>query len=72
MDETPISDLSLDRLPPDLKAWAIAQGWTELRPVQGKTWDWFGSERHEAHDLIVCAPTATGKTEAVFLLRIPI
>lgn len=67
MDETPISDLSLDRLPPDLKAWAIAQGWTELRPVQGKTWDWFGSERHEAHDLIVCAPTATGKTEAVFL-----
>ena len=67
MDETPISDLSLDRLPTDLKAWAIAQGWTELRPVQGKTWDWFGSERHEAHDLIVCAPTATGKTEAVFL-----
>lgn len=67
MDETPISELSLDRLPTDLKAWAIAQGWTELRPVQGKTWDWFGSERHEAHDLIVCAPTATGKTEAVFL-----
>jgi len=35
--------------------------------VQGKTWNWFRTESLEHHDLIVCAPTATGKTEAVFL-----
>lgn len=67
MTDAPIDDLSLDRLPPDLKAWATAQGWTSLRPVQGKTWDWFATQSPEDHDLIVCAPTATGKTEAVFL-----
>ncbi|MFL7904489.1 DEAD/DEAH box helicase [Azospirillum argentinense] len=60
-------DLSLERLPPDLREWATSERWTALRPVQGKTWDWFDAHELEHHDLIVCAPTATGKTEAVFL-----
>lgn len=62
-----IDDLSLDRLPKDLRSWAKSQGWNELRPVQGKTWDWFDRRDVTSHDLIICAPTATGKTEAVFL-----
>ncbi len=58
---------SLDRLPEDLRTWAFAQGWADLRPVQAKTWDWFRANDLSDHDLLVCAPTATGKTEAVFL-----
>jgi ATP-dependent helicase Lhr and Lhr-like helicase len=61
-----IEDLSLNR-PPDLRAWATEQGWTALHPIQAKTWDWFNVHKPEDHDLIVCAPTTTGKTEAVFL-----
>lgn len=67
MTDADMDDLSLDRLSPDLRAWARGQGWTQLRPIQGKTWDWFGVETSKDRDLIVCAPTATGKTEAVFL-----
>jgi ATP-dependent Lhr-like helicase len=67
MANADIDDLSLDRLPPDLRTWAISQGWMGLRPVQAKAWDWFDGNALADHDLIVCAPTATGKTEAVFL-----
>jgi ATP-dependent Lhr-like helicase len=67
MADAQTDDLSLDRLPSDLRAWATDQDWTALRPVQSKTWNWFDAHEPKDHDLIVCAPTATGKTEAVFL-----
>lgn len=67
MNDAAADELSLDLLPPNLKEWATNQSWTALRPVQGKTWKWFRTEGLDRHDLIVCAPTATGKTEAVFL-----
>lgn len=59
-------DLQLDRLPANLAGWAYSEGWATLRPIQAKCLDWFAVDVHAAQDLIVCAPTATGKTEAVF------
>lgn len=58
---------SFDRLPAELRAWAVERGWGGLRPVQAKAWDWFATNDPTSSDLLVCAPTATGKTEAVFL-----
>lgn len=60
-------DLRLSRLPKSLKNWAKQAKWKELRPIQALCLDWFDADGHESSDLIVCAPTATGKTEAVFL-----
>lgn len=60
-------DLQLDRLPANLVGWANDAGWAALRPIQARCMDWFETDGHHARDLIVCAPTATGKTEAVFL-----
>lgn len=42
------------------------QEWSEPRPIQRKVWSWFTSKEADARDLIVSAPTAVGKTEAIF------
>ncbi|TPN82580.1 DEAD/DEAH box helicase [Mesorhizobium sp. CU2] len=48
-----------------LRDWAAAQSWASLRPIQTKVIEEFAGSPD--HDLLVTAPTATGKTEAVFL-----
>ncbi|MNU46582.1 ATP-dependent RNA helicase DbpA [compost metagenome] len=59
--------MTLDDLPEDLGSWAAGQTWTALRAIQEITWNHFNAPASEDRDLVVCAPTATGKTEAVFL-----
>lgn len=53
-----------DRFHPGVQRWLWTQGWASLRPIQDQTaraiLNWHG-------DLIIAAPTASGKTEAAWL-----
>jgi ATP-dependent Lhr-like helicase len=44
--------------------WAAAEGWTSLRPFQERALEAIVTT---AHDVLICAPTAAGKTEAALL-----
>lgn len=47
-----------------MRRWVWQQDWTELRPIQERA---AGPILDGAHDVIIAAPTAGGKTEAAFL-----
>lgn len=53
-----------DRLAYPLKQYIYEQGWKRLRPIQEAAIQMCYSSDH---NLILCAPTASGKTEAAFL-----
>lgn len=61
------SPSSLDLLPAGFREWAVAAGWASegLRPIQIEAIGWFAGAGEA--DALVCAPTATGKTEAAFI-----
>ena len=61
MDET-INSFSL--LHPDIQRWIYQQKWNELRPAQVEA---IKLIRKTKNNLIISAPTASGKTEAAFL-----
>ncbi len=55
---------SFELLHQDIQHWVYKQGWKELRPAQVKA---INQLRKGLSDLIIYAPTASGKTEAAFL-----
>ena len=54
------------QIPQGMHKFLERQEWTAPRPIQSKVWAWFANEQKEGRDLIVSAPTAVGKTEAIF------
>lgn len=58
--------VSADLVAPGIQKIIERETWTEPRPVQRRVWQWFADPINSGRDLIVCAPTAVGKTEAVF------
>jgi len=55
---------SFDLLHKEIQKWIFKQGWSELRPAQVES---IKNIRSKSNDLVICAPTASGKTEAAFL-----
>jgi len=55
---------SFDLLHKEIQKWIFKQGWSELRPAQVES---INNIRSKSNDLVICAPTASGKTEAAFL-----
>ncbi|MEL7129573.1 MAG: DEAD/DEAH box helicase, partial [Pseudomonadota bacterium] len=55
-----------DIVTPGIKEIIALERWSEPRPVQKSVWTWFADPTTDGRDLIVSAPTAVGKTEAVF------
>lgn len=51
---------------PGIRKIIALEKWSKPRPVQQRVWSWFADAANAERDLIVCAPTAVGKTEAVF------
>ena len=55
---------SFELLLEKIQKWIFKQGWNELRPAQVES---IRSIRGKLNNLVICAPTASGKTEAAFL-----
>lgn len=55
---------NFDLLAPVLQQWAHSQGWSYLRDIQRRSLEEF---IQSGDDLLLCASTASGKTEAAFL-----
>ncbi len=55
---------SFSLLHEEIKKWIFKQKWNELRAAQVET---IKAIRTGSSDLVICAPTASGKTEAAFL-----
>ncbi len=55
---------SFELLHEKIQKWIFKQGWNELRPAQVES---IKKIRATSNDLVICAPTASGKTEAAFL-----
>lgn len=62
-EETPSSN-AFSLLHPKLQRWIWQQGWNELRDIQEQA---IPAIIGAAQDVLLCAPTAQGKTEAAFL-----
>ncbi len=61
--QNPLPDLTLDQLPPDLRAAADRAGWTKLMPVQARGIPYLLAGRN----MMVQARTGSGKTGAFLL-----
>ena len=60
--------LFTQRFPKKLVQWARNEHWTSLFPIQSRAFSNLSLDRRQPlSDLIISAPTASGKTEAVFL-----
>ena len=55
---------SFELLHEKIQKWIFKQGWNELRPAQVES---IRSIRGKLNNLVICAPTASAKTEAAFL-----
>ena len=55
---------SFELLHKEIQKWIFKQGWSELRPAQVES---IKNIRRKSNDLVISAPTASGKTEAAFL-----
>ena len=55
---------SFELLHEKIQKWIFKQGWNELRPAQVES---IRTIREKLNNLVICAPTASGKTEAAFL-----
>lgn len=53
-----------ERLDPRIQRWIYKQGWEDLRPIQKEA---LGPVLSASCDVLICASTASGKTEAFFL-----